>query len=416
MAYGQELQRTNAHLEADAAEAERDTDEEQVPSTPPRAGSPHDIAGKGFLAMEGVLWSNTSADFDTQDALGQPQKVRYRRTSFGLASPSWGIAGGYAISNYFALGLRTTFEHATTEITGTQTGFPSTKSDYTAVSFAPFFKVMMMKGSVVVPYGTGTIGYRKVTTDTGTDTDGVSFGGGLGLLIFPNPFFSIEPAASVILDKVEPAAGTGSSSTSTGVYITLALSGWLGKGRSAAAREDYSEETVDSEEPADAASTKLELSLKDELNALEISVNPADRLPQFSVELSIGGQDSSSCQSLTLASNEHIATLPAQGAANGERRITALVPYKALQAGVTEGRSVWTGCGTSWELSGTARRELLDFMNQFRQQAERQGTLETARKVPMPEGGEISDVSEQEATAGEAPSEDSQPENPEQVP
>ncbi|HEX2881654.1 MAG TPA: hypothetical protein VHO25_19145, partial [Polyangiaceae bacterium] len=356
---------------------------------------------------EGVLFSNSSADFDTQDALGQPQKVRYRRTSLGLASPSWGIAGGYAITDHFLLGLRTTLEHATTEITGTQTGFPASKSDYTAVSFAPFLKVMMMKGSVVVPYGTGTIGYRKVTTDTGTDTDGVSFGGGLGLLIFPNPFFSIEPAASLVLDKVESGGATSTSSTSTGVYITLALSGWFGKSTQAT-REDYIEEESSVEQGDDSPAAELTLSVVDEANTLDIAINPADRLPQFSIKLNTVGQDSSECQTLTIASNEQVATLPAQNATNGEREITSQVPYKAMQAGVTEGRSVWTRCGTSWELSGTDRRQLLDFLNQFRQQAERQGTLEAARKVPMPEGGKIEEATAVEAQpAGEpAPDED----------
>jgi hypothetical protein len=394
LARGQELGHTNSHLETDTEEAEADAQEEQQASTPrpARPSSPYDLAGKGFVAMEGVLFSNSTADFDTQDALGQPQKIRYRRTSLGLASPSWGIAGGYAITNHFLLGLRTTLEHATTEVTGTQTGFPATRSDYTAVSFAPFLKVMMMKGSVVVPYGTGTIGYRKVTTDTGTDTGGVSFGGGLGLLIFPNPFFSLEPAVSLILDKVESGGATSASSTSTGVYITLTLSGWLGSGRRATNRSDYSEETVEDAKADAAESSEITLRLTEQTNALEISINPTDRVPRFEIQLSIAEQASSQCPSLSIASDERVATLPAQSSTKGE--IIVQAPYKALEAGVTENRSVWTSCETSWELSGANRRELLDFLNQFREQARRQGTLDAARKVPMPEGGRI-----EEATA-----------------
>jgi hypothetical protein len=396
MARAQELRRTNDHLdtETDTEQAEADAQEEQQASTPrpARPSSPYDLAGRGFVAMEGVLFSNSTADFDTQDALGQPQKIRYRRTSLGLASPSWGIAGGFAITNHFLLGLRTTVEHATTEVTGTQTGFPATRSDYTAVSVAPFLKVMMMKGSVVVPYGTGTIGYRKVTTDTGTDTAGVSFGGGLGLLIFPNPFFSIEPAVSLILDRVESGGTTNASSTSTGVYLTLALSGWLGSGRGRVDHSDYSEETLEDEEAAATSeSTELKLSLAEQTNALEVSINPTDRLPRFSIQLSVAEQASSQCPSLTIASDERIVTLPVASSAG---KITVHAPYKALEAGVTESRSVWTSCDTSWELSGAHRRELLDFLNQFREQARRQGTFDAARKVPMPEGGRI-----QEATA-----------------
>lgn len=395
--------------ETETTESERDAPAAAPVETPSRRRG---IGNKGFVAMEGLLFQSYVADFDTVDALGRPQKVRLRSSGFGLASPSWGVAGGYAVSNHFVIGARVTYEQSTLEDTGTAAGYIPTTVESEGAAFAPFLKAVFVKEGPVLPYVTATVGYKKITSKVnGTDvggTDGLSYGGGLGLLLFPNRFFSIEPAANLIWNTLTDTSGTPVESTSRGIYITLSLSGWFGSDRAQPDRSSYSEETSDA--PAQADSNELlELNIDEHPNRLDITIDPSDSRPQFVVSLSSAADDQEECDRLSLTSDDQSVTVPAQshfeqGASSKRRVLVATVPYRALRHGTSEAKARVTACSLVWDLDGLARRKVLDYLVDFREQARVAGTLETARAMPLPEAPVPVDPSSSSDEGTESPS------------
>jgi hypothetical protein len=208
------------------------------------------------------------------------------------------------------------------------------------------------------------------------------------LLLFPNRFFSIEPAANLIWNTLTDTSGTAVESTSRGIYITLSLSGWFGSDRAPREGASYSEETSDDPTQTD-SNELLELNIDEHPNRLDITIDPSDSRPQFTVTLSSAADDQEECDRLTLTSQDESVTVPAQshfehGATVKRRVLVATVPYRALRQGTSEAKARVTACSMVWDLDGLARRKVLDYLADFREQARVAGTLETARAMPLP--------------------------------
>lgn len=175
----------------------------------------------------------------------------------GLEGPGLGAGVGYRWGHWL-VGLRTSF--STNHLTPSTEGYAQKASQWNSqVSLLPRIEYLFGRGDVR-PFVAGMVGYKHtwgsgtfdMTIDSQTyhseansSSDGISFGGALGLHAFLNQWFSVDPEVALLgasaksrndssstsfddSGNVSNSEGTWKGSTNAfAIMVNVGLSGWL---------------------------------------------------------------------------------------------------------------------------------------------------------------------------------------------
>jgi len=204
--------------------------------------SAQDVRGAFRLGFEGVLFAQDSMTVSPSDSSPKvgpgglittpPDSVTVKNTSAGILPSTLGLGLGFAPSSNVVLGMHTVFAKTTTEvdIEGVK---PASGTQY---SVLPSIELMAASGQVR-PFVEARFGWRGSSTEVdGEETSTSSAlvaGGGVGLHLFANDHVSIDPGFHAYFLSGSYKSGDlemdGSGHT---LMMSLALSAWLGGGRS----------------------------------------------------------------------------------------------------------------------------------------------------------------------------------------
>jgi len=384
-----------------AAQTDEEVAEAQAEAEEPGLG------GKGYLGLDTLVFATTSAKVETTTVgpLGTPitSSSEMTTTQFGLGSPALGFGLGYAPDDFISIGVRLAFESATAKIGSTEV---TSKS----VGFAPNVKVMLIQSGSGLPYVMATFGYKNVSTEAGSTTqpasqsasvDGLSYGGALGILLFPNPYVSFEPSVGLQWQTIKVGGASDTATSMTG-YIGLSLSAWFGSEDEPEADASEAAPQRHQEAPAiEPTSGKMDVSVRRRNgHKLRITIDPDDDTPQFSLALTIPSE-ATRCETLQLVGAKGEVSLPAEQDESLDKRtriVSATAPYQALKLWINQDKADIAACNTIWRLNAPERQRLLKMMSIFRARARRAGSFEAARAVPLPGSTEPTSMPETPST------------------
>ena len=127
------------------------------------------------------MFENTTVEVEELD-------LEVEQTQTGLLGSTLGVGASFAVTPSLMLGGSLLFASQGRDVTETS-----------SLMVLPHLRFLLGEGSVV-PYLQGTLGYRSVTLTVDGDDDTYAetgFGAGVGLHLFANDNFSIDPALHV---------------------------------------------------------------------------------------------------------------------------------------------------------------------------------------------------------------------------
>jgi len=177
------------------------------------------------LSLQGVLFESRSLTLESGDANGGSVDVQDKTS--GLLPSNLGLAMAYGLSESVALGANVMF--GTSERT-VGDDIESTKA--TSYQMVPFVEVGLSPGPVR-PFLAGGVGLWGGSTEAAGEEvgswSGYLFGGSFGLQLFAADGFSIDPGLSAYLLRGSyDLLGDKVDQTGTSVFLSVALTGWMG--------------------------------------------------------------------------------------------------------------------------------------------------------------------------------------------